>query len=95
MAAYIANDGGNAISGECKEFILAPIGSPPTYGSDGAPTSGPFQELNNDQCGDLDSANVVFQRIETITITCRDQVRLCALSVLRALRFHLTRSQTG
>ncbi len=73
VAAYLANDGGNAIVGSCNEFILSPIGTPPQYGTPTSPTLGPFQELNNDKCGDLDSTNVVYQRIDQITITCRDQ----------------------
>jgi hypothetical protein len=59
--------------GACNEFILSPIGPNPVFGTQASPSSGPFQELNNDQCGDLDSSTVVWQRVNGVTITCRDQ----------------------
>ncbi len=85
VAAYIAKDGGDALTGECFEFILAPVGASPQFGNATSPTEGPFQELNGDLCGDLDSRNVIYQRIPSITITCRDDVSASHRSMI-----HLT-----
>jgi hypothetical protein len=73
VAAYLAKDGGNALTGTCNEFILSPIGPNPVLGTQANPSLGPFADTNGDQCGDLNSADVVWQRINQVTILCRDQ----------------------
>ncbi len=78
VAAYLAKDGGNALTGACNEFILDPVTKivgNAVPGTQAAPSTGPFLDTNNDQCGDLDASTVVWQKITQVTITCRDQNR--------------------
>jgi hypothetical protein len=75
VASYLARDGGDARTGQCNEFILAPVTTVATAavpGTQTSPSSGPFLETNGDSCGDSDSSTIVWQKIMSVTIVCRD-----------------------
>ena len=79
VANYIARDGGNGLTGDCGMYILQPAPSngneddTSLYGTRANPTLGPYYEANGDTCGDLSQNYILYQKIENVTITCRDQ----------------------
>lgn len=81
VSTYIARDGGDALTGQCNQFILSPVTQgTPTLGSQSSPSQGPFPDLNNDQCGDLSQGQQVWQRIDNVVITCRDSNKVRPLA---------------
>ncbi|MFN8640628.1 MAG: hypothetical protein U0802_02790 [Candidatus Binatia bacterium] len=69
VGIWVATDGGNAYTGTCSRQILTPLPPPSPNTSSG---TGPFDNLDNDACGDIQQNETTLYNLPNLVLDCVD-----------------------